>query len=548
MRSLLFFAERKQKHASKIKSKKYHKILKREKEKTKLTMEQMEALDPEMAHDEQVKAERGRAEERISLRHKLSNKWSKTIGKFHDVDKGGREAILDKLDQHDKLMQKMSGDDDNEDGDEVSRVNGTSASLNGSTTLQPPNNEKLPGKGLFELNFMKRAMTADRLAAKQTLADAERSWLPSDEIDSQANSSMGKRVKFGNAASKSSATEAENALDDLRGRGFYRSDSEDENGVDVSSPPADRHLPTAHSHLESSTRETADLRDQSSLNFPSADSFPDLSSSARAVEEESNPWLTESAETTRTSTKRTADELRASKSLDRHEKQLQKRTKAAASFEPSTETVIDVSTSVLPSSNQEMLVNEDEHQHKMVQMAFANDESLIHEFTREKQQDIVSDTPKIIDATLPGWGSWSGSGITNTPRKRVLIPPQPGDGIEAEQRKDFHLAHVIINEKKNKSFSKLYTAASTPFPYQTAAQYEAAIRNPLGREWNTIGSHQKFIQPKVTTKLGTIIEPIKYVKQPKDAKSTQQMDDPRNIRAAFTKRESLTSTGIRLKK
>lgn len=35
---------------------------------------------------------------------------------------------------------------------------------------------------------------------------------------------------------------------------------------------------------------------------------------------------------------------------------------------------------------------------------------------------------------------------------------------------------------------------------------------PLGKDWNTISSHKKLIQPDVLTKAGTIIKPLKYKK------------------------------------
>lgn len=51
-----------------------------------------------------------------------------------------------------------------------------------------------------------------------------------------------------------------------------------------------------------------------------------------------------------------------------------------------------------------------------------------------------------------------------------------------------------------------------PFPFQTRAQYERAVQQPVGREWNTIRTFNAMTRPAVATKAGTIIEPMKLTK------------------------------------
>jgi len=36
------------------------------------------------------------------------------------------------------------------------------------------------------------------------------------------------------------------------------------------------------------------------------------------------------------------------------------------------------------------------------------------------------------------------------------------------------------------------------------------MKTPIGKEWNTIESHKRLIQPDVITKAGKIIKPLKY--------------------------------------
>lgn len=48
-----------------------------------------------------------------------------------------------------------------------------------------------------------------------------------------------------------------------------------------------------------------------------------------------------------------------------------------------------------------------------------------------------------------------------------------------------------------------------PFPFQNSAQFEACVRSPVGQTWNTQNVVKKLTAPKVVTKLGSIIEPLK---------------------------------------
>lgn len=40
-----------------------------------------------------------------------------------------------------------------------------------------------------------------------------------------------------------------------------------------------------------------------------------------------------------------------------------------------------------------------------------------------------------------------------------------------------------------------------PFPYTSVEDYEAVVRQPLGKEWNPQRIHMKLIQPPIITKV-----------------------------------------------
>ena len=88
--------------------------------------------------------------------------------------------------------------------------------------------------------------------------------------------------------------------------------------------------------------------------------------------------------------------------------------------------------------------------HRMtIQEAFANDD-VIEEFVKEKADTAEAGKPKVLDLSLPGWGDWGGPGIDETKRKRKFKVPSK----QVRPRKDMKLAHVIINEDRDKKFAK----------------------------------------------------------------------------------------------
>ena len=88
-------------------------------------------------------------------------------------------------------------------------------------------------------------------------------------------------------------------------------------------------------------------------------------------------------------------------------------------------------------------------QRMTIQEAFANDD-VIEEFVKEKADATEANKPKDLDLSLPGWGDWAGPGIVETKRrKKFTVPAKP-----VPARKDNKLAHVIINEDRDKKFAK----------------------------------------------------------------------------------------------
>lgn len=137
MKHLLFRQEHKNRRISKIKSKLYHKLKKREKDREeKKLIEYLEQIDPEAAEAYRMKEEHKKVEERLKLRHSSNNKFSKTLKRFGGMENENvREAFNEMIKEKNQLKSRtktvqasrknaFGSDDedslassDNEDGD-----------------------------------------------------------------------------------------------------------------------------------------------------------------------------------------------------------------------------------------------------------------------------------------------------------------------------------------------------------------------------------------------------------------------------------------------
>ncbi len=67
---------------------------------------------------------------------------------------------------------------------------------------------------------------------------------------------------------------------------------------------------------------------------------------------------------------------------------------------------------------------------------------------------------------------------------------------------------MIVNEVRNKQL-KDYMVRKLPHEYTTVEQFEYLTQSNVGPEWNSLTQFKANIKPKVITKVGEVIEPIK---------------------------------------
>merc|ERR1711874_565308 len=95
------YQEAKYRRQNKIKSKKFRKIARKEKEKQKLKeLEELERIDPEAAAEKLEEMEKTRIEERASLKHRNASKHLQFQAKRAKYNKESAQAMNDQLRHH----------------------------------------------------------------------------------------------------------------------------------------------------------------------------------------------------------------------------------------------------------------------------------------------------------------------------------------------------------------------------------------------------------------------------------------------------------------
>ncbi|KAG7088812.1 hypothetical protein E1B28_012772 [Marasmius oreades] len=547
MRELMFRAEVKAKRVKKIKSKVYRRIKRKERERGD------NELDVDVDEEEaRLRHETERARERATLRHKNTGKWAKSVTKRggygedegdDDGVRGGRQEIEDMLARGEQLRRKIAGKDgdsgesesgSDEDKDEDDDVRGAFDELK-ALREEPLEQDEDGGKErksgtIFDMKFMR-----DAEARKQQQANAM-----VDDFIREMGQDLGHEDSIGNVGEASGGGVL---VSRTGGRMVYRPGAPVTSSTMVGST-----IEKAPSEGSSTLKSATDLSSAPPSPIVSTVSNvrPLLSQQSEAgisSGDPPNPWLVP-AEARGAKAPRKKNEVVVekdssvmSKSKNKLKKQAKKaeidkaKAKDDAVVEIQTDTILSATAkgkAKAPSSAEEGDDDSDVNsevdaqeaallkkgkkgkgptafeQRDLVARAFAGD-SVVKDFEEAKRREIAMDAPKEVDTTLPGWGSWGGSGTKKAPPKPHLIKKVAG--VDPKTRADYKKSHVIISERRDKKAAK-YLVNDLPYPYTSKAQYERRMEQPLGPEWNTRVGFQRGTLPKVVKKMGTVIDPL----------------------------------------
>lgn len=485
-REFLFREEIRSRRIKKIKSKSYRRVHRKEREK--IAQQEKVALAAaglDNSESEQERVDRRRAEERVGARHRES-KWAKGVKDSGRAawDEEARLGILERARRGDELTKRIQGreshpddsglstsesDSDDVSTDELKGETQTSLErfrnrvkkLNDNKDMHDSSKVELKS-GLASMKFMQRA---DALRKERNDADLEvlRREAAEEDTSSEEEEETGQgRRQFGPTTSltkvlRSPKQEIRSEFEEKDGSELGDQNQEslqvDEQQIIVDAIPAG---------------ETKDLRKKArKAQEKRGKRGKDTGALSDSVE---NPWLSSIKSSRRDilqvgdsqadaiiSPALTADgpigptrpislviggksqkALKAPFLKEKPQKlaQISKGRVLAETFDTESE---DDNNGNVP------LVLRDQ---ELIRKAFAGDE-VVADFEREKQATTRDEEEQVIDNALPGWGNWTGAGISKKEQKRNRIRfLSKTDGIKKDSRKDAKLDRVIINEKR----------------------------------------------------------------------------------------------------
>ncbi|KAF4992819.1 hypothetical protein FDECE_13605 [Fusarium decemcellulare] len=463
------------KRIKKIKSKAYHRVHRKQRERdemaTKEAMEEAGEIDSEAEREAQ---DRRRALERVGQRHKES-KWAKIGSKtkravWDDEFRAGLTEMARKDEELRRRKEGRAGGSDDSSESDSDDSDGGDASLRRQLAALEED-EEVPQKGLMSMKFMQKAEAAKK-EANDALIRQIRRELDGEDPDGSSDDEVEEvgRRQYGAAEGKAFKPTLETSTRVAKKRASAEKEDDDDVEITInggSSNPAIPNITSSSTPAASSTTgawSRGEVRrkkkGQSSTNIGDLDLTSNVIVASRPSKSKSK------SKTTNGTTADDDDTTDAESETDQH----------------------------LP-----LAVRDQE----MVARAFAG-EDVVGDFEREKADVAEEDDDKVVDNTLPGWGSWVGEGVSNREKKRhqgrFLTKVE---GIKKKNRKDAKLDKVIINEKRVKKNDR-YLASQLPHPFESRQQYERSLRLPVGPEWMTKETFQDSTKPRVLMKQGII--------------------------------------------
>ncbi|XP_053436036.1 U3 small nucleolar RNA-associated protein 14 homolog A [Nycticebus coucang] len=494
-RALQSYYEARARRAKKIKSKKHHKVMKKGKAKEALKeFEHLRKVNPTAALEELEKMEKARMMERMSLKHQNSGKWAKSKAIMAKYDLEARQAMQEQLAKSKELMQKLQVVSESEE------EGGTEELLVPDAVNEVQMNADGPNPWMF------RSCTSD---TKEAEIQEDPEQLPEPVAHKISESEGDERP-----------VAEEMLLKEFEERQSLREMSElNQEGSQETQDSSSQEVLFELRTLSLKCRKKHQSRKQ---NTSLLGTVPQVQRE-EPVPEDEEPQLFQRPERVQTLEK--LEELEKEGCFQNQElprpvlegQQLERNlnTQPGGPKKKKEEQMIDLQNLLttkspsmkslaVPTTIEESEDKAERHQKQMIKEAFAGDD-VIRDFLKEKREAMEASRPKDVDLTLPGWGEWGGVGLKpSTKKRRRFLIKAP----EGPPRKDKNLPNVIVNEKRN-IHAAAHQVRVLPYPFTHHQQFERTIQTPIGSTWNTQRAFQKLTTPKVVTKPGHIIKPIK---------------------------------------
>ncbi|WEW58366.1 hypothetical protein PRK78_003834 [Emydomyces testavorans] len=518
-RELLFREEVRAKRIKKIKSKSYRRV--HRKERQKMEQREKEALAAagiNMEEEDRERADRLRAEMRMNAKHRES-KWAKSIKQTGRAawDEDARAGIAEEARRKEELQRRIEGkrveDEDYLDSssseseedetdpfdnevkpeDEVKRLRQKLEKLEDQDLKE--SELAGPHAKLLSMAFMRQAEAARKATNEAEIKKLNRQLAGEDSEPDIEDEEAG-RQQFGKTVTKAS----DKAISVAPRQDFEEPDSEKE----------ERLLPDIADDSNVRVNGRRDNQPIRPMQASARHESNNILTKKTSKDADINPWLSEGRKRSRKKNGTTDNSMAttlidSNNSIEGTKKPMQKGVpKRQIGNQPrqglgqADDNASEDDDSCVP-----VLLRNQE----LVKRAFAGDE-VLEAFAKEKFETMEDEGDQVVEDTLPGWGSWTGSGLTKKEKQEANTKRtfKTVEGIKPENRKDAKLDRVIINEKRIRKNTK-YLASQLPHPFESRQQYERSLRLPIGPEWTTKEVFQNSTKPRVMVKQG-IIKPI----------------------------------------
>lgn len=510
---------------NKIKSKKFHKILKKEKLKDQLKeFEVLQKEDPEAAMRKLDQLEKQRAEERALLRHKNTGTWAKNLQVRAKYDKDVRKELSEQLAISRELTAKHAAVDDEEeqaDETEIEHVDSAEDVFNPwlkrgvaqseQTQAEEAAADAVGGYRKYwnERNTNEEALrrwraevgkpTPIKLRPKMIKSRSGNSWLveefSSAHTEERRTPAVGGQMRAAADTLDDMFDEAEDSVRERVSKKLH------ELGRTIASEGTE--IDSEHIAGDRQKKRGDNIDD---LSFKKKAKRPQIDA-ALEHDEQANSDNEDADESAR----KHLDELRRLSNLKSSHAGASSTIAGVANINPNTFMRVQPKylQTTVPDLEGDHDQSDDEADRdlkaKRLTIAEAfEDDDIVANFEQERDDERRKNEPEDVVLTLPGWGSWGGNGIQ--PRKqrtKKLILKFP----VVEPRKEENKGHVIIVDNDNRKLRD-HQVSQLPFPFTSVADYEASIRAPIGRDFVPAVAHQLMTRPAVQTQLGAIIQPM----------------------------------------
>jgi len=484
---------------NKIKSKIYHRIRRRDKIRKQLKeFENLQKTDPAAALEKLNEIQRERATERMNLRRRNTGKWAKNQTIRAKYNPEAREALKESLQLSREITQKVNtkeSSDSEDDADDADGEKGKTVDdklMHGYKKYWDQVTKDQPEKS----NTDKVSINSRETPASNTNSNANNTSNVSKETPQKpggannANMKPQSRATSSFIVSKSSESGTKNKCD---------KSWDIENMFDEMEDKLNYKIKSSIKKLEDS--ESSDSGDEDHEDKNKVDK-------TLVNDGKDRDFMDETRVRKRTmedySNMEPAQNDAPNLKLPRLEA-VTKKKESGVYVDP--DKVLRMPAHKLKSAIPEIMhggdddnSDDDTSMNNIIAQAFADDD-VVADFKKEKSKIVDADKPSEESEVLPGWGSWGGGGLK--PHK----PQTKRDNKPRKPRKDGMLGNIIINENAAEKLKK-HQVSDIPYPFTSVSDYQASVRQPIGKNWVPETVFKKLTLPKVVTKTGTIIPPL----------------------------------------